>query len=50
MMNRYYSFTTGEKISFCTMGNKLGISIEATRQIEIKACLKLRLAFKEYIS
>lgn len=48
MMKRYDSFTNREKTSFHRMGSELGLSIEAIRQIEIRARLKLRPAIEAY--
>lgn len=48
MINRYASFITGEKTSFHRMGKELGLSVEATRQIELRARLKLRPALEAY--
>ncbi len=42
MTNRYNSYIDGNKTSFKKMGGTLGLSIEATRQIEIRAKRKLQ--------
>lgn len=48
MISRYRSFITGEKVSLHRIGKKLGLSVEATRQIEIRARIKLRPALEAY--
>ncbi len=48
MTYRYNSFIDGSKVTFKTMGSKLGVSIEATRQIERRARNKLKGLFENH--
>ncbi len=47
---RYDGFKKGKKITYKTISQKTGTSIEGTRQIEIRANSKLQLLFKNYYS
>ncbi len=48
MTHRYNSYITGSKTSYKSMGSKLGVSIEATRQIEKRAKIKLQNIFESH--
>ncbi len=48
MIFRYNSYISGNKTSYRKMGSVLGVSIEATRQIEIRAKRKLQTIFKSH--
>ncbi len=50
IVHRYKSYINGDKTSYKEIGLKLGVSIEATRQIELRAKRKLQNLFETYYS
>ncbi len=48
MTHRYNSYIDGQKVTFKTIGSKVGVSIEAARQIERRAKNRLRGLFESY--
>ncbi len=50
MTDRYTSYIEKKNTSYKNMGLKLGVSIEATRQIEMRAKLKLQNIFKTHFN